>query len=67
MDNTEYLNKINAILTDESKFMKISKDPREALKKKLKKLITKKTILEAQAPSSPKSPANMEWATATAQ
>ena len=39
MDRAEYLSKVNDILSDLSKFKKISKDPTEALKKKVNQLI----------------------------
>ncbi|XP_050703674.1 uncharacterized protein LOC126989158, partial [Eriocheir sinensis] len=44
MNKTEYLEKIDTILADERKFVKISKDPTEALKKKLNKFITMSNI-----------------------
>ncbi|XP_076069748.1 uncharacterized protein LOC143041624 [Oratosquilla oratoria] len=40
MNTSEYLDKMDTILSDETKFKKISKDPTESLKKKLNKLIT---------------------------
>ena len=41
IDTSEYLTKINTILSDESKFVKIKKDPTDDLKKKLNGLIHK--------------------------
>ncbi|KAG0714304.1 hypothetical protein GWK47_028088 [Chionoecetes opilio] len=41
IDASEYLNKIDDILSDTTKFTKINKDPKEALKIKVNKLITK--------------------------
>ena len=39
MDRAEYLSKINDILSDSSKFKKISRDPSETLKKRVNQLI----------------------------
>ena len=41
IDTSEYLDKIDSILSDTSKFKKITRNPTEALKKKLNKLIAK--------------------------
>ena len=41
IDTNEYLTKLDAILSDETKFMKIKRDPTEDLKKKLNGLISK--------------------------
>ncbi|KAG0701615.1 hypothetical protein GWK47_002903 [Chionoecetes opilio] len=45
INTSEYLNKIDDILSDTTKFAKINKDPTEALKLKINKLINKNNIL----------------------
>ena len=40
MNTSEYLDKIDAILNDETKFTRITRDPTESLKKKINKLIS---------------------------
>ncbi|XP_076047378.1 uncharacterized protein LOC143028910 [Oratosquilla oratoria] len=40
MDTAEYLNKIDTILSDTSKFKRITKDPTESLKRKINKVIS---------------------------
>ncbi|XP_050738488.1 uncharacterized protein LOC127009435 [Eriocheir sinensis] len=44
MNTSEYMDKMDDILKDETKFTKITKDPTESLKKKLNKLISTSNI-----------------------